>query len=82
MKKITLIALTLLTLLGCTSVHDDVYTAACDPNETLTVFSQQGTGLVIRDVIHQEPRDCMISKQTQESNNNCNQPNRHCSWGY
>lgn len=81
MKKLILIILTILTT-GCTNVHDTIYTTACDPNEVLTVFSKQGTGLVILDVLYDEQRNCSISKQQQELNNNCNSPDRHCSWGY
>lgn len=81
--KLRILALLILIsfiLSSCNKIPLNIHTVACDPNEVLTVYSKQGTGLVILDVLYEVDRDCMLSKSTQELNNNCQDSTRYCSW--
>ncbi len=69
--------LTILTILLITSCSKD---NLCNSNEILKVYSKQGTHLVLLDVLYDEDRDCSITKETQELNNNCNRVDRYCEW--
>jgi len=75
-----LFILMVFVLTSCTKDYIDDLIISCDPNEVLTVYSSQGVGLVILDVLYQEDRDCNITKIHQEQINNCTDPNRICTW--
>ena len=87
MKKVIMNIITVITViayvlspLSCTKQPLLIHTQHCDPNEVLSVYSKQGNGLVILDLMYEEDRNCMISKNTQELNNNCQDSTRYCEW--
>ncbi len=81
MKKL-LLMLPLLIIMSCNQSQDQVRDIHCGSNEILHVFSQQGTGLVILDHMYSVERDCRISREQQEANNDYHKPHIHCTWGY